>query len=112
MPSDPPVTTATLPDRSGTASRENWFSGDASSLPGIIFPRFSAIVFLIASIFGNDDFVVTGAFNRSEFSVEYGRVDGSAANDRSCDVGLVVMRRARADLNTLPVCISRRRCRI
>lgn len=66
------------------------------------------MVFLMASIFGNDDFVATGPFNRSEFSVEYGRVYGSAANARSCDVGLVVMRRAKAGLNNLPVCMSRR----
>ena len=111
MPSEPPVTRATLPDRSGTASSENWFSGDASSLPGMILPRFSAMVFLMASIPGIGDFVVTGPFSRSVFSVEYGLVDNRVAKARKGGICLVVLRNTRAGLNSFKDCIFRWRCR-
>ena len=89
IPSEPPVTNATLPVRSGTCSSENCWSSGARECapmftPKTLLPRFSAMVFLTACIMEGFDSI--GPLRRSVFSVAYDLEGICEAEIRKTDV--------------------------
>ena len=70
------------------------------------------MVFLMASIPGIADFVDTGPFSRSVFSVEYGLVDSRVAKALRCSVCLAVLFSARAGRSSLEDCIVQKRLQV